>query len=90
MVGFCISASHWPHFHGHARNIWFKIKDWVDIEQDEENEQSGKIRAQGKMAAAGKVCMLCLLEGAEFLLDLHVRVHDLFELHGRKSLGNDL
>jgi len=42
------------------------------------------------VAAAGKIFLLCLLEGAKFLLDLYVRVHDLFALHGRKPLDDDL
>jgi hypothetical protein len=42
------------------------------------------------MAEAGKVYMQRLLAGAELLLDLSVRFHALFGLHGRKFLGNDL
>ena len=55
-----------------------------------DNERFGKVRAQRKMAAARKVCLLNLLAGADFLLDLSMRVYDLFRLHGRKFLGNDL
>ena len=60
------------------------------ILKEGKNERFGKIREKGKMAAAGKVYMQRLLAGAEFLLDLPVRFHDLFGLHGRKYLGNDL
>jgi hypothetical protein len=55
-----------------------------------ENERFGKVRTKGKMAEAGKVYMQRLLAGAELLLDLSVRFHALFGLHGRKFLGNDL
>jgi hypothetical protein len=54
------------------------------------NERFGKIRAKGKVAEAGKVYMQRLLAGADFLLDMSVRFYDLFGLHGRKFLGNDL
>ena len=42
------------------------------------------------MAAAGKIHLLGVLAGANFLLDLPLWFHDLFGLHGRKLLGNDL
>ena len=66
-----------------------KLKLGLNSERSK-NERFGKIREKGKMAAAGKVYMQRLLAGAEFLLDLSVRFHDLFGLHGRKFLGNDL
>ena len=64
--------------------------DTAQILKEERNERFGKIRAKGKMAEAGKLYMQRMLAGAEFLLDLSVRFHDLFGLHGRKFLGNDL
>ncbi|SPJ16412.1 hypothetical protein SBDP2_90007 [Syntrophobacter sp. SbD2] len=66
-----------------------KLK-WNSNTERRKNERIGKIRAKGKMAAAGKVYMQRLLAGAKFLLDVSVRFHDLFGLHGRKFLGNDL
>ena len=42
------------------------------------------------MAAAGKIHLHGLFTGANFLLDLPLWFHDLFGLHGRKLLGNDL
>ena len=58
--------------------------------QEGKDERFERIRAKGKVAAAGKVRMLRLLERTAFLLELHVRIHDLFGLHGRKFMGNDL
>jgi hypothetical protein len=55
-----------------------------------EYEQFGKTWAKGKMAATGKLYMQRLFAGTDFLLDLSVRFHDLFGLHGRKFLGDDL
>jgi hypothetical protein len=66
-----------------------KLKLGLNSERSK-NERFGKIRAKGQMAAAGKVYLRCLLAGTAFLLDLSVRVHDLFGLHGRKFLGNEL
>ena len=42
------------------------------------------------MAAAGKIHLRGVLAGANFLLDLPLWFHDLFGLHERKLLGNDL
>jgi hypothetical protein len=64
--------------------------EWNSNTERRKNERFGKIRAKGKMAAAGKIYMQRLLAAAEFLLDMSVRFHDLFGLHGRKSLGDDL
>jgi hypothetical protein len=42
------------------------------------------------MAAAGKIYLQHVLSGAVILLDMSMRVHDLFGLHGGEFLGNDL
>ena len=58
--------------------------------QEGEDGRVERIRIQREVAAAPKVRVLRLLQRADFLLDLSLRVHDLFGLHGRKFLGNDL
>jgi len=42
------------------------------------------------MAAAGKILMRCVREGTDFLLELSLWIYDLFGLHGRKFLGDDM
>ncbi|HYA41309.1 MAG TPA: hypothetical protein VEF34_08400 [Syntrophobacteraceae bacterium] len=62
----------------------------ADTVQEGEDGRVERIRIQREVAAAPKVRVLRLLQRADFLLDLSLRVHDLFGLHGRKFLGNDL
>ena len=45
---------------------------------------------QIQVAAAGKIYLRCVRPGAFILLDLPMRFHDLFGLHGGKLLGDDL
>jgi hypothetical protein len=42
------------------------------------------------MAASESVRLFDVQQGPALLLDVPVRFHDLFRLHGRKLLGNDL
>jgi hypothetical protein len=42
------------------------------------------------VAKAKALCVRDLQSRAAFLLDVPLRVHDLFRLHGRKLLGHDL
>jgi len=62
----------------------------ADTVQEGEDGRVERIRIQREVVAAPKVRVLRLLQRADFLLDLSLRVHDLFGLHGRKLMGDDL
>jgi len=56
-----------------------------------ESEQSDRLTSEeGQMAAPRCLPLFYLWAGATLLLDLSLRIHDLFRLHGGEFLGNDL